>query len=141
MLNDKPTETDQSAGWLYKSRMTEYGLFLKNVSDSGIDCLSGLYKFEVLTARVFCRCSADGEQLCLISDGLDRSQNLVMRGWCKLRKYIRSQYPMCFLQLQMHTFLQQNTLRHHYKMPEQLCSPKDISTSSSFPRTNILQIL
>lgn len=50
MLNDKPTEVDQSAGWLYKSRMTEYGLFLKNVSDSGIDCLSGLYEFEVLTA-------------------------------------------------------------------------------------------
>lgn len=50
MLNEKSTEAYQSAGWLYKSRMTEYGLFLKNVSDSGIDCLSGLYKFEVLTA-------------------------------------------------------------------------------------------
>ena len=41
----------------------------------------------------------------------------------------------------MHTFLQQNALRHHDIMPEQLCSPKDISTSSSFPKTNILQIL
>ncbi len=40
----------------------------------------------------------------------------------------------------MHTFLQQNALRHHYKMPEQLCSPTDISTTSSFPITNILQI-
>ena len=49
MLNDKPTEADQSAGWLYKSRMTEYGLFLKNIPDAGIDCLSGLYKFEILT--------------------------------------------------------------------------------------------
>ena len=50
MLNDKSTEADQSAGWLYKSRMTEYGLFLKNISDAGINCLPGLYEFEVLSA-------------------------------------------------------------------------------------------
>ena len=49
MLNDKSTEADQSAGWLYKSRMTEYRLFLKNIPEAGIDCLSGLYEFEVLT--------------------------------------------------------------------------------------------
>ena len=29
--------------------MIEYGLFLKNIPDAGIDCLSGLYKFEILT--------------------------------------------------------------------------------------------
>ena len=50
MLNDKSTETDQSAGRLYERRMIEYGLFLKNIPDAGIDCLSGLYEFEVLTA-------------------------------------------------------------------------------------------